>query len=144
MKEKSKQPIIEEKESIQEKTSEVFENQDFTELDLKKKWQEFTIQMSESDRFLLDRNIILQDNKAIQIELDNQLMADRLEKIYQKDLLDFLKKELKNQSIHLEVSIKKQEVKKRLYTSLDKFEHLAEKYPALNDLKDRFDLNINP
>lgn len=100
--------------------------------------------MSESDRFLLDRNIVLQDTETIQLELDNQLMADRLEQMYEKELLGFLKKELKNQSIRLEVIIKKQEVKKRLYTPSDKFEHLAEKYPALNDLKDRFDLNINP
>ena len=56
-------------------------------------------------------------------------------------LVDFLRKKLNNNSIQVVSVMKERQSKKVAYTNKDKFEHLAEKNPILNQLKDKFGLD---
>ena len=50
-------------------------------------------------------------------------------------MLGFLRSELHNSTIHLEVVVSKEEAKTMIYTQADKFKFMAEKNPALHELR---------
>ncbi|GAB3822361.1 hypothetical protein GCM10028895_26670 [Pontibacter rugosus] len=59
-------------------------------------------------------------------------------------ILGELKRELGNRSIKLQAEVVEvQDEGRKLYTSADKFNYLAEKYPVLVDLKQRFGLDAD-
>ena len=60
----------------------------------------------------------------------------------QYDLLSFLRKELNNYDISLEITINEEKVKQYAYTAKEKYEKLKEKNPNLALLKKTFDLDI--
>lgn len=60
------------------------------------------------------------------------------------DILSFLREKLNNNTIQLIGEIKAvADEKKMIYTNREKFEHLAEKNPALKELKERFGLDTD-
>ncbi len=59
-------------------------------------------------------------------------------------LVVFLREELKNDKIRLDVVVQKQEeTKRKVFTAADKFKLMAEKNPALIDMKKKFGLDID-
>lgn len=58
------------------------------------------------------------------------------------DLLDFLKAQLRNSNISFETQIIAPKEEKVIYTLQDRLNHIMEKYPQLEDWKDKFDLDI--
>jgi DNA polymerase-3 subunit gamma/tau len=60
---------------------------------------------------------------------------------FRRDLIQYLRETLKNADINIAVEMKESAGKKVLYTSKEKFEHLAEKNPYLNELKERLGLD---
>ena len=60
---------------------------------------------------------------------------------FRRDLIQFLRERLKNSELTIDSVTKEAAGKKIIYTSKEKFEHLAEKNPTLNDLKDRLGLD---
>jgi DNA polymerase-3 subunit gamma/tau len=60
---------------------------------------------------------------------------------FRRDLIQFLRDTLKNSEINITVEMKEATGKKVLYTSKEKFDHLAEKNPYLNELKERLGLD---
>ena len=59
------------------------------------------------------------------------------------NLIDFLRKKLNNNSIQVVSIMAEHQSKKVAYTNKDKFEHLAEKNPILNQLKEKFGLDAD-
>jgi DNA polymerase-3 subunit gamma/tau len=78
----------------------------------------------------------------IELDIENKLQEDLLhtEKV---ELLNFLRTELKNFSIDLQTKLLEQIQKKRLYTSSEKYQHMLEKNPNLEEFRKRFNLDLD-
>lgn len=85
---------------------------------------------------------VLLDNYIIELPIENKIQEDLLssEKV---DLLNFLRVQLKNFSIDLQTKQIEQTQKKRLYTSSEKYEHMLQKNPNLDEFKRRFNLDLD-
>lgn len=85
---------------------------------------------------------LLLDNFIIEVGIENKIQENQLadEKI---DLLNFLRVELQNFSIDIVTKQIEQVQKKRLYTSTEKYQHMIEKNPKLEEFKQRFNLSID-
>lgn len=68
-------------------------------------------------------------------------MEESLLDNFKNDLLQFLRDRLKNNEISIATQMRDNDGKKMIYTSKEKFEHMAEKNPYLNDLKERLGLD---
>jgi len=83
----------------------------------------------------------LKDNYQIEVIIENKIQEGLLttEKI---DLLNYLRSTLRNFSIDIITRQIEKTDKKKLYTSTEKYQHMAEKNPSLEDFRKRFNLNI--
>ena len=83
-----------------------------------------------NDNFLFE---VVIDSKVQQMEFQNET----------QDLMDFLRNELNNGHIQLDIKVAESKVKKLTHlTSRERFFKMAEKNPDLNLFKDEFDLDI--
>ncbi|MES3019187.1 MAG: DNA polymerase III subunit gamma/tau [Bacteroidota bacterium] len=84
----------------------------------------------------------LLDNFVIELIIENKVQEELLmnEKV---DLLNFLRTELKNFGIELTTKHVENTAKKRLYTSTEKYNHMVEKNPKLEEFRRRFNLDID-
>jgi DNA polymerase-3 subunit gamma/tau len=89
---------------------------------------------------LTSSKIILED-KTVVIMLSNEVQREMLTTIKQ-DMLDELRNLLVNKQTQLEIKVSELMGEVKAYKPQDKFKVLAEKNPALNELKKRFDLDI--
>lgn len=60
---------------------------------------------------------------------------------FRRELTQFLRDRLRNSDLTLASALKNNTGKKVIYTAREKFEHLAEKYPYLHELKERLGLD---
>jgi len=81
-------------------------------------------------------------NKIITLKISNESQKEKLTDIKQ-DFLDEIRKLLQNNSIGLEIEISAAEAQSKAYKPIDVFKSMAEKNPALHELKKRFDLEID-
>ncbi|MBI2268802.1 MAG: DNA polymerase III subunit gamma/tau [Bacteroidetes bacterium] len=88
------------------------------------------------------RKPLLKENFIIEFTIENKVQQEVLEQ-ERLDLLSFLRKELNNYSINLKTIINTIESERKPYTTGDKFKRMAEKNPAINKLKQLFDLDID-
>lgn len=84
----------------------------------------------------------LLENFVIELIIENKVQEELLinEKV---DLLNFLRTELKNFGIELTTRHLENNTKKRLYTSSEKYNHMVEKNPSLEEFRRRFNLDID-
>ncbi len=84
---------------------------------------------------------VLQPGFQIELAIENKIQENQLmhERI---DLLNFLRKDLNNYQIELITKLVENTEKKRLYTSVDKYQHMLEKNPKLEEFKKRFNLDL--
>ncbi|MES2566196.1 MAG: DNA polymerase III subunit gamma/tau [Bacteroidota bacterium] len=80
-------------------------------------------------------------DKTILIELNNEVQKEMLLGIKQ-DMLDELRKLISNRQLQLEIRVSEIIGEVKAYKPADKFKLMAEKNPALLELKKRFDLDI--
>lgn len=80
-------------------------------------------------------------DKTILIELNNEVQKEMLVGIKQ-DMLDDLRKLASNRQLQLEIKVSEIIGEIKAYKPADKFKLMAEKNPALLELKKRFDLDI--
>ncbi|MES2286815.1 MAG: DNA polymerase III subunit gamma/tau [Bacteroidota bacterium] len=90
---------------------------------------------------LLSKRPVLTDESIIEFTVSNKALEETIneDKI---NFLGFLRKELNNFSIQLNLVMTLAEDKTNLYTATDKYKHLAEKNPTINKLRQAFDLDI--
>ncbi|GAB4027904.1 DNA polymerase III subunit gamma/tau [Spirosoma koreense] len=118
----------------------------FTFEDLQDMWHSFARLRRQqnditSEQVVLNRELVL-DGTTIHLTLDNTLQVDFLTEL-KPDLLGYLRKELQNSQIQIEHKVVVQEVKKMIYSSQDKFNYLAEKNPALLELRKVLNLEVD-
>ncbi len=116
----------------------VQQNKDFTIHKLQPIWDNLIKDLEKKRRFseyvILNRKFTL-NGTTIHLEVDNEIQTDLLTTTLRTEVLNFLRRELQNSTIHLEVVVAEQENTTLIYTQADKFKFLAEKNPALNELR---------
>ncbi len=134
-----------EKQAVREPLSE----QPFTLDKLTQKWMEYAEKMShEKPRFAAALRIHMPDmtdEKSIRIILENKNLKEDFEQNLKPDLMEFLKKELNNYGIRLQIEVEKNEgntTSRKPYTPEERFVYLAKKNPELQNLKRQFDLDF--
>lgn len=90
---------------------------------------------------LAGRIPVLKDGATIEFTVTNKsqeelILEDKM------NLLGFLRRELNNYSVQLELIMAQAEDKTNLYTATDRYRRLAEKNPAINKFRQAFDLDI--
>lgn len=81
------------------------------------------------------------DSLTIEYVINNKAAEEALNED-KTTFLSFLRKELNNYSVSLNIVVAQVEEGKNLYTATDRYKHLSEKNPAINKLRQAFDLDI--
>lgn len=142
----------EEKEKQEAANQEAFTSdlrEDFSLEQLKEVWLELSQVVKNSNEegssiiyaAMVGREIELKENYNIHLWVDNKSQAEEIA-IKKTDIHDFLRKKLRNGAIELQLSIIKNPKLRKAYTAEEKFNELAEKNPALKELKQALDLEF--
>lgn len=122
------------------------EKEPFTEEEFLAQWEIYTQQAKANDKihlYTLMNNPPLINGTEITVLVENLALESTLqdEKV---DLLNFLRTSLRN--FELQIVTKKGEIAhaKRIYTNKDKYTYLVEKNPKLDELRQRFNLDLQP
>lgn len=94
----------------------------------------------ETLKVMLKREFVL-EGTTFNLQLDNQIQMDTLTQLKQ-DLATFLRQRLRNASIQIAAEIVETTTERRPYTAQEKFEYLANKNPALLELRDKLGLEL--
>jgi len=117
----------------------------FTQEELAAAWAHFVEDYKEqSPSFVLTLargSPQLTENLKITYQVPNIIVKQ--DKLNVSVLLNFLKKELKNNQITLEGLVMASDAKHEAYTDRERFEELAEKYPNVKKLKDKLNLELD-
>lgn len=81
-------------------------------------------------------------NETLQLSLSNETQREQLQNLKQ-ELLDDIRSRLRSNKVNLEITLIKQEMQTKAYKPGDIFKSMAEKNPAIVELKKRFDLEID-
>ncbi len=95
---------------------------------------------SETLKVMLKRNFVL-DGTTFKLQLDNQIQIDALTQLKQ-DLAVHLRQTLRNTTIQIAAEVVESNTERRPYTAQEKFEFLANKNPALLELRDKLGLEL--
>ena len=115
--------------------------------ELKMAWKRYAFKVQNEGRPSLHSTLIKRDPKIVGdnqllFELDNSIQLSTLE-IEKGELLNFVRKELKNWAVQLEFKVVEDDKEpSKLYSGMDKFKALSEKNPNLNTLQRMFNLDI--
>jgi len=117
----------------------------FTSEELDLRWIEFadTLQIDFPHLYntLSSSRPVLKENWQIEFEVSNKILEQELNQ-KRGELLDFLKRTLTNDKITLTITIRENKKEMKPYTDQEKFEKMAAKNPALYNLKEQLDLDI--
>lgn len=95
---------------------------------------------NETLKVMLKRNFEL-EGTTLKLQLDNQIQFDTLTQLKQ-DLATHLRQQLRNISIQISAEIVETTGERRPYTAQEKFEYLANKNPALLELREKLGLEL--
>ena len=121
--------------------------EDFTAETMLRLWNEYAQKIKQDNKIniftLMTANApTLLPGHQIELIIENKIQEKLLmdEKI---DLLNFLRIELQNFSVDIVTKQIEQTNKKRLYTSAEKYQHMVEKNPSLEDFRRKFNLDLD-
>lgn len=118
----------------------------FTEDELRAAWAKFRALRHEkvgsmSEKLMLDRPFTL-EGTTIYLAVDNNLMAGIMVEL-KPELLWYLREQLQNRQIQVEHRVEAMEVKKLIYSAQDRYNFMADKNPALHDLRKALGLEVD-
>ncbi|MCF6306974.1 MAG: DNA polymerase III subunit gamma/tau [Flavobacteriaceae bacterium] len=117
----------------------------FSEKEMQAVWKQYISKIDNEGKFNLRSNLEmvtpLLKGKIIQIEYPNNTIKLDVERA-KHDLLSYIKEELQNFDIDLEINVNETEVKKYVYTPKEKYERLKELNPLIEDLKKDLGLEL--
>ena len=121
------------------------ENNPYNETDIIALWEKYSEIMEEKGRYniasilridnpILDQNTIkiVLPNSTNKIELENE----------KKELLIYIRENLQNNNVYMEINVDESVQEKLVYTDKDKYELMKKKNPDIEILKDSFNLSI--
>jgi DNA polymerase-3 subunit gamma/tau len=94
----------------------------------------------ETLKVMLQREFVL-EGTTLKLQLDNQIQMETLVQLKQ-ELATFLRQSLRNASIQIASEIVESTSERRPYTAQEKFEYMANKNPALLELRDKLGLEL--
>ncbi len=104
-------------------------------------WGEYAEQRkSQAAEYQLLKREFQYEHPVIFVVLTNPVEETLIEN-FRRDFIAFLRDRLKNSELTITTRLQQVAGKKVIYTSKEKFEHLAEKNPYLNELKERLGLD---
>jgi DNA polymerase-3 subunit gamma/tau len=113
----------------------------FTPEQLRTQWETFAkTRQAPTEQIILNRNYTL-EGSIIHLKVDNQFQVGHLDSL-RPELLEFLRRSLDNRLIGLIAEVGEVELKKSIYTPMEKFKYLAQKHPVLMDLRSQLGLEI--
>jgi len=119
--------------------------QPFTQQDLETQWDLLTETLKSGLPHLYSmlkaRQPKLSANHAVEFTVDNKILADEFNQ-KRGELTDFLRKSLNNYKIELKARIVENHNDLKPYTDKEKYERMVVKNPALNNLREQLDLDI--
>lgn len=111
-----------------------------------KAWQDFALRIKSSEPRLYTAMTahapVLKEGLVIEVALHNQLQVSLMEGRL-PDLLNYLKAQLRNSSIRLEFSLVPPEPEKKPMSVTERYDFLKEKNAAIDDLQQRFGLELS-
>ncbi len=118
----------------------------FTEETMRGHWNEFVQQIDKKGQKILASNLAtdvpkLLENHTLWIELPNGTMKKEVER-EQYDLMVYLRSKLNNHFITLKITVNEETAKKFAFTPEEKYEKLRAKNPAIDLLRQEFDLDL--
>ena len=117
----------------------------FSQEELIEKWRKFSYSVKIKDLDLystLNANSpILKDNFRIELVIQNTTQETDINN-KKPELLGYLRKQLNNMLLDLDLVINKSNVSKSFYTEKDKYKKLVEKNPKLDELRKKFGLSF--
>jgi hypothetical protein len=119
-------------------------NDSFTKEQLDIKWRAFLETISDRPNLISTLSSIpeiLEGNKLL-LKIGNSVQEEEI-RLIKPDLLGFLKRELRNSGIELNVSIEKIESERTHFSDSEKMQILMQKNPELYELKQKFNLDFN-
>ena len=143
----AEQEKVEEKKPIKEDTGPKGPADPFTEEQLFHYWDLYCDKLKEEQKWsmmntLNKRRPVLGADFKSTFEVENNIQKNELER-EKPELMEFLRTRLNNFQFQLETLVLEMEDVKQLYTPHEKFKHMAEKNPALLDLRQRLDLDVD-
>jgi len=124
-------------------TKEPIVDESYSDHNLKDHWksyaQKIKAQGKDSEFTILNQELSIKEH-TIEIKLKNAFQEDILER-FKADLLQYLRENLKNNKIKIATHLIPQKESELIYTSQEKFNHLAKKNPYLKTLKDKLGLD---
>ncbi len=122
-------------------TPQMIGEEPFTPEQLRTQWETFAkTRQAPTEQIILNRNYTL-EGSIIHLKVDNQFQVGHLDSL-RSELLEFLRRSLNNRLIGLKAEVGEVELKKSIYTPLEKFKYLAQKHPVLMDLRSQLGLEI--
>lgn len=118
-----------------------------TQITLELAWQEFAEELKSKGKttdfsaFTMNKPVLVEENR-VTFNVHNKMVEERLNGD-KTTLMGFLRDRLKNNVFTLEIILSKEEGEQKIYTSQDKFKRLAEINPALQKLRQTFDLDLD-
>ncbi len=121
-------------------------NSSFSQLELEAAWNKYANELKEKGKTnlssaLLSKRPILKDGAIIEFSINNKAIEESINE-EKMPFLGFLRKELNNYSIQLNLVLSAIDDKTNLYTATDRYKRLVEKNPAINKFRQRFDLDV--
>ncbi len=118
----------------------------FTEEEMQFHWEELIKKIDAKGKKILASNLHsdvprLKNPETIWIELPNSTMKKEVER-EQAVVLEYLREKLNNHYIILQISVNEENMKKYAFTPEEKYQKLKEKNPAIDLLRQTFDLDF--
>lgn len=118
--------------------------QPLTQATVRPHWQAYVQQLKEEDKMseysLLNQEIALEGTQIV-VKLVNAVQQDTLASV-QEDLLAYLRRKLQRADIGLRGVVVQVDKNRKPYTAQEKFNYLAQKYPALRTLQEQLALKV--
>ena len=129
----------------QQPSADELPTEEFSEEDFSKAWKAYTKKIEKDGRFNLLSHLTMGspalDGNLIHLVFPNTTIKVEVERA-QGELLEFLRKKLKNYEISLSVEVNEAETKRYAYTPREKFDKMNEKNPLLSTIRKEFDLDL--
>ncbi len=138
-------PSVEKEKEEKEINSNLSQNE-FTQEALEKCWDKYAMDLKTKGKIsygvaLLGKRPVLMDNNVIDFSVNSKTQEETIMED-KSNLLGYLRKELSNYSIQLNLIMTAAEDKTNLYTASDRYKRLSEKNPVINKFRQAFDLDI--
>ena len=95
-----------------------------------------------ASEYLLGGKVEIKEDFTIEFTFDDEAKTELID-FYKEKIERNLRNRLENQALNLKVLYEYVEKKKKYYTPYEQFQYLKEKHQKLNDLSDRFGLEVD-